>query len=75
MHHFDLYRLGGQDDLGRLDMGKASSTGVCLVEWAERLEDQAPAERLAIHISMLSEVCPSYRMPAMGQLQASGMDC
>lgn len=57
MHHFDLYRLGGQDDLGRLELGKALSTGACLIEWPERLEDQAPAQRLAVHISMLSEVC------------------
>ena len=57
MHHFDLYRLSGPDDLGRLDMGSALSTGVCLVEWPERLGQQAPAERLDIHISMMSEVC------------------
>ena len=56
MHHFDLYRLRGQDDLGRLDMGKALSTGVCLIEWPERLEDHAPPQRLAVHISMLPEV-------------------
>lgn len=56
MHHFDLYRLSGPNDLGRLDMGSALSTGVCLVEWPERLEQQAPAERLDIHISMMSEV-------------------
>ena len=56
MHHFDLYRLSGQDDLGRLDFGSALSTGICLVEWPERLREQAPAERLNMYISMLTEV-------------------
>ena len=62
MHHFDLYRLGGQEDLGRLEMGQALTSGVCLIEWPERLEDQAPAQRLAVHISMLPEVCSGWRM-------------
>ena len=56
MHHFDLYRLSGQDDLGRLDFGSALSTGICLIEWPEQLEEQAPAERLNMYISMLTEV-------------------
>ena len=56
MHHFDLYRLSGQDDIGRLDFGSALSTGICLIEWPERLKEQAPAERLNIYISMLTEV-------------------
>lgn len=56
VHHFDLYRLSGQSVLGRLEMDTALSSGVCLIEWPERLGDKAPAERLAIHISMLSEV-------------------
>jgi tRNA A37 threonylcarbamoyladenosine biosynthesis protein TsaE len=56
VHHFDLYRLRGQDDLVRLDIGSALSTGVCLMEWPERLEQQTPAERLDIFISMISEV-------------------
>ncbi|CAK0784941.1 hypothetical protein CVIRNUC_008146 [Coccomyxa viridis] len=55
VHHFDLYRLSGQDDLGRLDFGSALSTGICLIEWPERLKEQAPAERLNMYISMLTE--------------------
>ena len=56
VHHFDLYRLSGQDEIGRLDFGSALSTGICLIEWPERLKEQAPAERLNIYISMLTEV-------------------
>lgn len=42
-HHIDLYRLNGFDDLeatGVLDT--LEGPGLCVVEWAERLEQYAP---------------------------------
>ncbi|EIE25100.1 hypothetical protein COCSUDRAFT_9560, partial [Coccomyxa subellipsoidea C-169] len=37
VHHFDLYRLAGPSELGRLELDDALSSGICLFEWAERL--------------------------------------
>ncbi|WEX09431.1 tRNA (adenosine(37)-N6)-threonylcarbamoyltransferase complex ATPase subunit type 1 TsaE [Chelativorans sp. AA-79] len=39
IHHFDLYRLSGPDELEELGLSEALSEGIVLVEWPE----QAPA--------------------------------
>lgn len=57
MHHFDLYRLAGPNDMGRLGMDEAFDSGVCLIEWAERLEAQTPEAHLGVHLALLSKVC------------------
>ncbi len=57
VHHFDLYRLSGPAELGRLQLEDAFNSGICLIEWAERLGSCAPADHLQIHIELLSEVC------------------
>jgi tRNA threonylcarbamoyladenosine biosynthesis protein TsaE len=49
LYHFDLYRLhGGQEciDLGFEEYFYGN--GVCVVEWAERLKEELPEERLEI---------------------------
>lgn len=56
LYHFDLYRLHGDDDI--VDLGFTeyfSGNGVCLVEWAERLENELPQERLEISLSYVAE--------------------
>ena len=55
LYHFDLYRLGGPDEL--LDIGfdeYAYGAGIALVEWPERLEDDDHAG-LWINIRNLKE--------------------
>lgn len=49
LYHFDLYRLDGADDASALGFDEYfHGTGVCLVEWAERLGDDLPLERIDI---------------------------
>lgn len=49
LFHFDAYRLEGQDsDLGFEDI--FDSDGVCVIEWANFIEDILPEERLEIEI-------------------------
>ncbi|CAL8461935.1 g1466 [Coccomyxa elongata] len=55
VHHFDLYRLSGPAELGRLQLEDAFNSGICLIEWAERLGSSAPADHLQVHIELLSE--------------------
>ncbi|KXV62440.1 tRNA (adenosine(37)-N6)-threonylcarbamoyltransferase complex ATPase subunit type 1 TsaE [Acetobacter orleanensis] len=47
--HFDLWRLGGPDELEELGWDDARD-GVVLVEWPERLEDLTPAD--ALHLAL-----------------------
>lgn len=49
LYHFDLYRLTGDGDV--TDLGFVDyfdGDGLCLVEWAERLDAELPPERLEI---------------------------
>lgn len=52
VYHFDLYRLETPeelDDLGYDDYFYGD--GVCIVEWAEKIEKLLPADRLEIRIT------------------------
>ena len=51
-HHFDLYRLGGAEEVEELGWEEARD-GVVLVEWPERLEDLAPEDALRIRLTPL----------------------
>jgi len=56
LYHFDLYRLKGDDDV--VDLGFTeyfSGSGVSLVEWAERIKEELPYDRLDIFLSYLDE--------------------
>lgn len=55
IHHYDLYRLQ-QDgrDFTRLDLKHSLETGVCLIEWPERLAGMVPEERLELHLRCAS---------------------
>lgn len=52
LYHFDLYRLTGGGDVEELGFGEYFyGDGVSLVEWADRLQAEMPAERLTITFS------------------------
>lgn len=55
LSHFDAYRLEGQDD----DLGFEEifdSDDVCVVEWANFIEDILPVDRLTIEIKKLMKI-------------------
>lgn len=54
--HFDAYRLNGPDEF--LDLGVTEyyeAGGVCLIEWADRVEAALPTERLTIRLVPVDE--------------------
>ncbi len=56
LYHFDLYRLHGDGDIQDLGFDEYFyGDGVCLVEWAERLEQELPKENLKIVFSQLDD--------------------
>src|SRR5262249_40420119 len=56
IYHFDAYRLPGAEaflDLGPYEYFEGN--GVCLVEWADRVEGCFPAEHLRITLAVTGE--------------------
>lgn len=55
LYHMDAYRLenGGAEDLGLEEY--FDSDGISVVEWAEFVEDELPANFLAIHFKRTAE--------------------
>lgn len=53
LHHLDLYRLDGPDDLGSIGFDDliAAGEGVILVEWPERLGRDLPGDYLLVSIA------------------------
>lgn len=54
LFHMDVYRLDGKvDGVGIEDYYKKG--GVCIIEWADTIEDYLPEERLDIKIKVIGE--------------------
>ena len=49
--HADLYRLSHPDEVLELGLDDAFTTGICLIEWPDRLGKSAPANALNITLS------------------------
>lgn len=68
MYHFDLYRVGGPEDI--LGLGYEEfffSDGVSVIEWAERLGYLTPAECLRVELEHLPGMRRRLRFIARGQ--------
>lgn len=76
--HFDLYRIKGPKEVYELGWEEAITEGLCLVEWPERLDFLAPADRLEIGFMPLADdpnrreitVIPYGKMRDRDELQA-----
>ncbi|MHC5011824.1 MAG: tRNA (adenosine(37)-N6)-threonylcarbamoyltransferase complex ATPase subunit type 1 TsaE [Planctomycetota bacterium] len=78
LHHVDAYRLGGAEDLESAGFEDMCGDG-CLtcVEWAERVEDALPVDRVDIWIAMESTTATVPegevpRLPRRLRLRAGG---
>jgi tRNA threonylcarbamoyladenosine biosynthesis protein TsaE len=49
--HFDLYRLEHSQEIYELGIEEAYASGVCLIEWPERLGSSVPKVYLEIELS------------------------
>ncbi len=71
--HFDTYRLGDTDEF--LAIGAAeftnSSEWLCLIEWAERVAECLPEDRLRIDISATSVNARHFVLSSTGRLSAA----
>lgn len=48
--HFDLYRLGGEDELDEIGFDEAIRDGAALIEWPERAADALPRDSVHLHL-------------------------
>lgn len=66
--HFDTYRLSDPDEflaIGGEDY-LLDTEAVCFVEWAERIQDILPADRLDVTIEQTSATSRKFRFSARG---------
>ena len=52
--HFDMYRIGGEDDLYSIGFYDYLDRGFCLCEWSENIEFALPEEYLKLEIYRVS---------------------
>ena len=51
VYHFDVYRVHGEDDLFELGFDDyLHGKGVCLIEWADLIEDLLPEDAMRIRL-------------------------
>jgi len=67
VYHFDTYRLKDSDEFLELGADEyLSSDGVCFVEWADRMDEVLPADRLTIQFEITGETTRTLRLSAGG---------
>lgn len=49
--HCDLYRLTAPEEVLELGLDDAFETAICLIEWPDRLGEDAPPHGLSLHFS------------------------
>ena len=55
-YHIDLYRLKDPEELVNIGFEDyIGSDGVSVIEWAERAEEELPAERLSVYLNYVDE--------------------
>ena len=68
IYHFDAYRLGGPSEFRDLGAHEYfAGDGVCLVEWADRVEAALPAEHLRIVIHPVDENRRRFEVEGRGE--------
>src|SRR5947209_16563934 len=68
VYHFDAYRLA--DEAAFVDLGVAEyfdGDGVCLVEWADRVEGALPGEHLRITLEVTGETSRRLTVVSRGE--------
>lgn len=53
LYHMDVYRIDDNSEFGLEDY--FNKDGICIIEWADLIEDRLPAERLDINIKIIDE--------------------
>lgn len=69
LYHMDAYRLeGAHQDLGFED---CFAQGLCVVEWAQYIEEQIPADHISISLIEIGETSREVTLEAHGKESAA----
>ena len=67
LYHIDLYRIGSIEDLRDIGMEElVYGKGVTAIEWAERIKDTLPDERLEISLKWVDDKTRTIDIRAFG---------
>ena len=67
IYHFDAYRLSGPREFAELGVDEYfRGDGVCLVEWADKVDATLPADHLRIEIEIVDENRRRFHVTATG---------
>lgn len=68
IYHFDAYRLGSEREFAELGVEEYfRGEGVCLVEWADKVESTLPVDHLRIEIKIVDENRRRFCITAHGR--------
>ncbi len=67
LYHIDAYRLRGGSDLESLGFEEMLGQGAILIEWADRVDEVLPADRLTITIESVDESRRRFNCSASGK--------
>lgn len=71
-YHFDTYRLSDIDEFLELGADEyMAGNGVCFIEWADRMKEVLPRDRLTITFEITGELTRRVRLAAGGQVSQS----
>ncbi len=56
IYHIDLYRIETSAEIAELGLGEyVDGDGICIIEWADRMEDALPETCIKIHMTWVDE--------------------
>ncbi|MBN9120688.1 MAG: tRNA (adenosine(37)-N6)-threonylcarbamoyltransferase complex ATPase subunit type 1 TsaE [Planctomycetes bacterium] len=68
IYHFDAYRLSGPREFAELGVDEYfRGDGVCLVEWADKVDATLPAEHLRVDIEIVDASRRRFHIRASGE--------
>lgn len=68
LYHLDAYRLKDDDEFLQLGPDEFfESDGITLIEWADRVADCLPRQRLEIRIDVVGETARRFQITALGE--------
>ena len=67
VYHFDVYRVRDEDEFNELGPEEYfDRPGLVLIEWADRVEECLPPERIDIHIEVTGDESRRFQIAAVG---------
>ena len=68
IYHFDAYRIADLDEFAELGPEEYfDGDGICIVEWADRVKDALPPDRIEIEIQVIGENERLFSVAALGE--------